>query len=222
MVPGFCRGIPVPVNPVPLALRLSGLDFRGCVACRDPVPQGVYRARGGVARASSTASQASGGRMPKRSLRGVSEGRMPERTRGEMARATPTHARRDPRKSLSSRGFSVRTETADTRGPQDQHVVHPGRAEREPLELGVIHGRGINAPLLHESDMPMDRAEREEPGQQAAPDERDENAAGQKPPGGASRGDGFAHGSTTFRNSQPKVRLAIASVRTRLSDCPAT
>ena len=102
---------------------------------------------------------------------------MPERTRGEMARATPTHARRDPRKSLSSRGFSVRTETADTRGPQDQHVVHPGRAEREPLELGVIHGRGIDAPLLHEGDVPMDRAEREEPGQQAAPDERDENAA---------------------------------------------
>ena len=57
-------------------------------------PRGFYGGEGGVARVIEPASQASAGRMPKRSLRGVSEGRMPERTSGEMARATPTHSKR--------------------------------------------------------------------------------------------------------------------------------
>ena len=105
-------------------------------------------------------------------------------------------------------------------GPEDELIFDPTWAEREPLELRVKHRRGIHVAFLHSANVPQDRWLSSDPRQDDEP--RDGNHAGARCqlqwPGEARRD----HGSTTFLNSQPKVRLAIASESARFRHWPST
>ena len=106
------------------------------------------------------------------------------------------------------------------RGPEDEVVFDPVGAEREPLEFGVDHRSRIHVPVFHRAKVTIERRMTSDPGQDDEPcDGNDAGASGQpQRPDEAGRD----HGSTTFLNSQPKVRLAIASESARFRHWPST
>ena len=98
--------------------------------------------------------------------------------------------------------------------------MRPVGAERQPLKFGVDHRRRIYLSLLHRADVPRNRRQAANLWKNNKPRQGDDADTCRQPQRTSKAG--MDHGSTTFLNSQPKVRLAIASESARLRHWPST
>ena len=114
----------------------------------------------------------------------------------------------------------VGSRTGSGSGPQNELALSPVGAKREPLKFGVDHRRRVYLSVLHRADVPRNRWKAANQGKDDEPCHGDHAGACRQPQQPDQTG--RDHGSTTFRNSQPKVRLAIASDSARLRHWPST
>ena len=98
--------------------------------------------------------------------------------------------------------------------------MNPVRTERNPLKFGVDHRRRIYLRLLHRADVPLNRRQATNPWKNDKPRQCDDADTRGQPQRTVKAG--MDHGSTTFLNSQPNVRLAIASESARFRHWPST